>query len=105
MKEIETWLSNFNMEVFVEHEGKKYTLKQDDIKSIYSTMKYWHSITDPGTWLCDGIVKLAEKKLDLPENKIILLCSKLLNITPEKLKKALKWNTDYINWHDGLHPE
>ena len=106
-KTIHEWLDNFNMDASVTYKNKVYTLTGDELKSIYSTENYWHSRTDPSSWLSEALVRLAKRKFpkSLPRKKVIALCAQLLNVTPGHLEGTLDWNANYMAWHDGGTPE
>jgi hypothetical protein len=106
-KQFIKWLNNFNSSAFVDYNGKKYRITSKELESIYSTGHYWHHKTDPSSWLSEAMVTMAKRKFKgkLPRDHVILLCSRLLNITPEKLEGNLEWNANYMAWHDGGAPE
>ncbi|MBN2441104.1 MAG: hypothetical protein JXJ04_07150 [Spirochaetales bacterium] len=100
---IDEWFNNFNHNAAVEYKNKEYTITEPELKSIYSTGNYWHHRTDPSSWLCEALVRLAKRKFGnrLPRKQVIQLCAQLLNITPEKVESTLDWNANYMAWHDG----
>jgi hypothetical protein len=104
---IQKWLSNFNSEAFVEYNNRKYRMTESELKSIYSTLHYWHHKTDPGSWLSEALVRKAKIKFSgkLPRDVVISLCAQLLHVTAEKLESTLDWNANYMAWHDGGTPE
>ncbi|MBN1524817.1 MAG: hypothetical protein JW904_10055 [Spirochaetales bacterium] len=105
--EFDKWFANFNAEACVDYNNKEYRLTLEELKSMYSSLNYWHSKTDPGSWLSESLVRLAKRKYKgiLPRKVVISLCAGLLNITPEKLESNLDWNANYMAWHDGGTPE
>ena len=106
-KQLNEWLNNFNTRAFVKYNNKVYRITLKELKSLYSTLNYWHHKTDPSSWLSEALVSLAKRKYErlLPRDIVILLCARLLNITPEKLESSLNWNANYMTWHDGGTPE
>lgn len=102
-QDLNTWLSTFNREAVVSYENIDFSLGDEELGSIYYATNYWHSKTDPSSWLCEAVVRLIRKKFleKLPREKAMELAACLLNITTEKLEGSLNWNAHYMAWHDG----
>lgn len=93
----------FNRNASVSLNGKEYRFDEDDFSMLNTSSNYWHHKTDPSTWLCEAIVRLGRKNfgVELGREMTISLCAATLNISAEKLEKALEWNAGYMAWHDG----
>ncbi len=97
-------LAYFNREAFVvAGDGTRCAFDEADFAQLENPSNYWHSRTDPSTWLCVSTVSRARYKFRdrLNRQQTIALCAQTLNVTPEKLEYALDWNANYMAWHDG----
>lgn len=105
-KTLADWLDKFNPEARIEFNGKKYSFSRTKLKSIYSSGNYWHSKTDPSSWLVNAMVNLTRRSWkELPREQITDLVGQALNITSEKVEASLNWTANYMAWHDGGTPE
>jgi hypothetical protein len=102
-EKLDLFLSFYNTDAKVIYNNKEYSLNEDDFNKINSPGNYWHHKKDPSSWLCVETVQHTKKKFgkDLPDDLIIELSAKTLNINKIKLQDALKWNANYMVWHDG----
>lgn len=93
---------NFNREAVIEKKGVFYQFTENDLEELTSTGNYWHSKTDPSTWLCVSVVSKARYKFKkLTREEVIQFSAEVLNILPKALEHALAWNANYMAWHDG----
>ncbi|MDD3858948.1 MAG: hypothetical protein PHW83_02025 [Bacteroidales bacterium] len=108
MKEsLDDWLSKINCNAKIIFDNEFYFLSIDEIKSIYSSLNYWHGPSNPSTWLCESVVSKVKYKYKtiLTRDKAMELSASILNMRVEKLEEALDWNANYMAWHDGRSVE
>lgn len=101
------YLSYFNRDAAIEHNGKTYKATEIDFSKLNIRGNYWHTKTDPSTWLTTATVRHFKIKFGktLPASKIVELAARVLNVDDSSIKSALDWNARYTSWHDGGNPE
>lgn len=97
----------FNKKALVKLNGKNYLFDEADYEKLSYHTSDWHSKTDPGSWLCESLVKLGKEKFetDLGRELVIKLCAETLNITVDRLEHSLDWAAGYMAWHEGGQAE
>ena len=107
-EKLKEYLTFFNRDARVEHEGTSYTPSEEDFNYLNSGgTNYWHHKTDPSSWLTCSTVSYYRRKYGtvLPRNKVIDLCAQVLNIDPAEVERLLNWNANYMAFHDGMTPD
>ena len=51
---IKTWLSKINCDAKISDDNEEYFLSVDEIRSMHSSLNYWHGPGNPSTWLCEA---------------------------------------------------
>ncbi|MBN2693450.1 hypothetical protein JXR93_02205 [bacterium] len=103
----EEWLSYFNLTPFIYSESS-YILPQKDIEELFSSSNYWHSKTDPSSWLIVSLFYTVSSFLKNKSNKIeneellaIDITAHLLNQTRVQVISTIQWQENYYRFHDG----
>ena len=107
-KKLKEYLTFFNRDAKIEHEGQFYTPSEEAFAHLNrGGSNYWNDKTDPSSWLtCDTVSYYRRKyEQDVPREKVIDLCAQVLNIDPAEVERLLDWNARYMAFHDGMTPE
>ncbi len=107
-EKLKEYLTFFNREAKIEHEGQVYTPSEEDFKYLNrGGSNYWTDKTSPSSWLTCGTVAYYRKKYeqDVPREKIIDFCAQVLNIEAAEVERLLDWNARYMAFHDGMTEE
>lgn len=93
--------SFFREDVSIEREGRSITFTLAEQKALETRGNYWHGPGDPSSWLSVKTFTTVRSKHELSDEDALLLASLALGITREKLIGAIRWNDQYMAWHDG----
>ena len=107
-EKLKEYLTFFNREATIDHEGKAYTPGEEDFNYLNKGgTNYWTNKTSPSSWLtCDTVDYYRRKySKEVPREKVIDLCAQVLNIEPAEVERLLDWNARYMAFHDGMTPE
>lgn len=101
------YLSWFDREAQVEHEGKVYRLDDTEFQDLVSYDSDWHFKGDPSSWLVVRVVNSLKYKYgkELGREKTIAWAAALFQLPVEKIESTLDWNANYMAWHEGGTPE
>lgn len=104
---LEQWLSLFNRAASITQDDIEFRLTDGDLTQMFSRLNYWHSKTDPSSWLVASVVHAVRIGLRgrVARSKAIQYCAELLNVTPEHIESTLDWNANYLSMHDNIDVE
>lgn len=87
-------------------DGTRCALTEEDFAEL-NEYNYWHSRTDPSSWLVSSTVSRARARFEkiLSRAQVIELCAQTLNIDSARVESLLDWNANYMAWHDGMSVE
>jgi len=96
------WIDNFDFSP-IEINGKTYQLVSNQVKDLESKGNYWHSKASPSSWLSVSIFSRVQRLFsDLNEKPQLQIAASLLGVSPRKLIDTIKWNDNYMTFHDGM---
>jgi hypothetical protein len=100
------YLSFYNRDAFITHEGRVYAAKEKDFIQLNTRGNYWHTKTDPSSWLVMSAVKYFRKKFKkLPRSQVVALVARMLNVDAYRIESSLDWSAQYMAWHEGGEPD
>ena len=86
----------------VAHEGTAFELSAAEGRTLENGAYSWLGPGDPSSWLTVDVLQAARlKAAGAPEAVALDLASQALGITVERLDEIVRWQEEYLRWHDG----
>jgi len=93
---------SFFLPATVEHEGRTLEVAPGELEPVVSGANVWNGEGDPSAWLAVAVfVAVREKFPGVPDETLIGLAAGAMGITAEHLRRSIKFQEDYMRWHDG----
>ena len=100
------YLSFYNRDAKITYKDRIYSANEKDFEKLNIRGNYWHSKTDPSSWLTKAAVSYFKRKFKkLPRAQIITLVAQILNVDVSTIESSLDWSASYMSWHEGGEPE
>lgn len=99
-----TWKSYFNQEP-LKIKDQLFKIDDEVLNELNESVDYWHSKTDPSSWLIVGLfLQLRRKYSSSDEKQILELTAHGLNVTVQKIISGIRWHDGYMAFKDGGKP-
>lgn len=86
----------------VTHGSLTFSLSAEEGRALESPSDGWHAPGDPSSTLAVEVFHAAQLKVaSAPEAVALDLAAKALGITVERLRSIIRWQEEYMRWHDG----
>lgn len=87
--------------------GHTVVLTAEECLGLANAAGFTNSPGYPSTWLAVDVFRLAQRKLfelpgrGAPDAVVLTLAAAALGISVDKLTDLIRWNENYMRWHDG----
>ncbi len=93
----------FTEDAVIDYEGRTLELSLKEQKALLGGSAHFHSARDPTTWLSVAVFNAVTRKYrDVPQTVVLDLSALALGIDRAALISRIRWNENYMRWHDGV---
>ena len=93
---------SFFRDASIEYQGAIVSFSAEEGRAQELPGNYWHGPGLPSTWLAVAVFCAAQRKMrGAPDSMVLTLAAAALDMSVGKLIDLIRWNENYMRWHDG----